>query len=336
MQKTDVLIRTKLNLPFTRPGLVSRPRLHMKIKQGLGGPLTLITAPAGFGKTTLVAACVAEFGMSVAWLSLDKDDNQAERFLSYLVAALQEADNTIGGEAAQLMAGMQLVSPETVLTSLINNLDAATGEMVLVLDDYQLISSQAVHEEMAFLLGHCPNTFHLVISTRSDPPFPLSRVLARGQMVELRAADLSFTESEAAQFLNDVMGLRLDAGSVAALKERTEGWIAGLQMAALSMQNREDINGFIKGFSGTNRYILDYLLEEVLASQPPGSTAIPAPYVDLGAPDSSTLRSGPGSRKFGRPDHGQIICKLSPSRPFGLPTDPRVPGTGKSLSGAPG
>jgi LuxR family maltose regulon positive regulatory protein len=207
--------------------------------------------------------------MPTTWLSIDKDDNETGRFLAYLIAALQEADNTIGREAAQLIAEMQLVTPEAVLTSLINGLDAVTGEMVLVLDDYQLISSQAVHEEVAFLLEHCPNTFHLVIATRSDPPFPLSRVLARGQMVELRAADLSFTEPEAAQFLNDVMGLRLDAKSVAALEERTEGWIAGLQMAALSMRDREDVRGFIEGFSGTNRYILDYLLEEVLASQPP-------------------------------------------------------------------
>ncbi len=142
-------------------------------------------------------------------------------------------------------------------------------EIALVLDDYQFISSQAVHEEVAFLLEHCPNTLHLVIATRSDPPLPLARLRARGQTVELRAADLRFTEPEAAQFLNDVMGLRLDAGSVAVLEERTEGWIAGLQMAALSMRDRKDVLGFIEGFSGTNRYILDYLLEEVLAGQSP-------------------------------------------------------------------
>ena len=269
MQKADPLIRTKLHLPFTRPGLVPRPRLQEQIAQGLRGPLTLITAPAGFGKTTLVASCVAGCGMPVAWLSLDKDDNQAGRFLSYLVAALQEADHTIGSEAAQLLAASQQAPPEAVLTSLINDLDTAGREIVLVLDDYQFISSQAVHEAVAFLLEHCPDTFHLVIATRSDPPLPLARLRARGQTVELRAADLRFTEPEAAQFLNDVMGLRLDAGSVAVLEERTEGWIAGLQMAALSMRDREDVRGFIEGFSGTNRYILDYLLEEVLASQPP-------------------------------------------------------------------
>jgi LuxR family transcriptional regulator, maltose regulon positive regulatory protein len=269
MQKADTLIRTKLHLPFTRRGLVSRPRLQEQITQGLRGPLTLITAPAGFGKTILVASCVAGCGMPVAWLSLDKDDNQGERFLNYLVAALQEADRAIGEEAAQLMEGMQPAPPKAVLTSLINDVDTTGREIVLVLDDYHLIASQAVQEAVVFLLEHCPKTFHLVIATRSDPPLPLARLRARGQTVELRAADLRFTALEAAQFLNGVMGLRLEAGSVAVLEERTEGWIAGLQMAAVSMRDREDTLGFIEGFSGTHRYILDYLLEEVLTGQPP-------------------------------------------------------------------
>ena len=268
MPKADTLIRTKLHLPFIRPGLVSRPRLQARISEGLSGPLTLITAPAGFGKTTLVASFIARCGMPIAWLSLDKDDNQVVRFLNYLVAALQEADKTIGGEAVERMVVSQQEPSEAILTSLINDLDAVDGEIALVLDDYQFISNQAVHDEVAFLLEHCPKTFHMVIVTRSDPPLPLTRLRARGQTVELRAADLSFTEPESAQFLNEVMGLRLDAGSVALLAERTEGWIAGLQMAALSIRDRKDVSGFIEGFSGTNRYILDYLLEEVLANQP--------------------------------------------------------------------
>ncbi|MGE5221366.1 MAG: LuxR C-terminal-related transcriptional regulator, partial [Omnitrophica WOR_2 bacterium] len=269
MQKSDPLIHTKLRPPYTRPGLVARPRLQEQIAQGLRGPLTLITAPAGFGKTTLVASAVSAVEMPAAWLSLDKNDNQAGRFLQYLVAALQVVDPAIGNEAAQLLATAQPAPTETILTSLINDLDAANREIALVLDDYQSISSPDVHEAVAFLLEHRPNTLHLLTATRSDPPLPLSRLRARGQTVELRAADLRFTEPEAAQFLNDVMGLHLDAGSVAVLAERTEGWIAGLQMAALSMRDREDVAGFIQGFSGTNRYILDYLLEEVLASQPP-------------------------------------------------------------------
>jgi LuxR family transcriptional regulator, maltose regulon positive regulatory protein len=268
MQKSEPLLLTKLRPPFTRSSLVSRPRLDDQIAQGLRGPLTLITAPAGFGKTTLVASHLPACGMPVAWLSLDKDDNQAGRFLSYLVAALQEINPTIGGEAAQLVESQQ-ASPEAIITSLINDLDTEGKEMILVLDDYHVISSQDVYEQVAFLIEHCPSTFHLVIATRSDPLLPLARLRARGQMVELRVTDLSFTDAEASQFLNDVMGLRLDAGSVSTLQEHTEGWIAGLQMAALSMRDYKDVTGFIEKFSGTSRYILDYLLEEVLAAQPP-------------------------------------------------------------------
>ncbi len=269
MPKVDTLIRTKLHLPYTRLDLVSRPRLQDQVAKGLRGPLTLVTAPAGFGKTTLVAASVIPCGIPVAWLSLDSDDNQVDRFLNYLVAALQEVDPTLGSEAAQLLEAAEKAPPKAVLTSLINELEIAEKNFVLVLDDYQFISNQPVHEAVAFLLEHCPKNFHLVIATRSDPPLPLTRLRSRGQTVEMRASDLAFTESEAAQFLKDVMGLSLEAGAVAVLEERTEGWIAGLQMAALSMRDRKNILGFIEGFSGTNRYILDYLLDEVLASQPP-------------------------------------------------------------------
>ncbi|HEX5809278.1 MAG TPA: LuxR C-terminal-related transcriptional regulator [Anaerolineales bacterium] len=269
MQKSDPLLHTKLHIPSIRPSLVPRPRLQEQIAQGLRGPLTLIIAPAGFGKTTLVASCLSHCEMPVAWLSLEQNDNEIGRFLNYVVAALHETDHTIGSEAAQLMAGRQPGPQEVVLISLINDIDAASGDIALVLDDYQFISNQAVHEKVTFLLAHCPPTLHIVIATRSDPPLPLARLRARGQTVELRTADLSFTEPEAAQFLNDIMGLCLDAGSISALAERTEGWIVGLQMAALSMRDRTDIPRFIEGFSGSNRYILDYLLEEVLASQPP-------------------------------------------------------------------
>jgi LuxR family maltose regulon positive regulatory protein len=268
MGKADTLIRTKLRLPFTRPGQVPRPRLQDQITQGMCGPLTLITAPAGFGKTTLVASCVNSCGMPVAWLSLDQDDNREGRFLNYLVAALQEADHTIGSEAAQLLAASQQALSEAILTSLINDLDTTGREISLVLDDYQFIKSQDVHEAVAFLLEHCPKTFHLVIASRSDPLLPLTRLRGRGQVVELRGNNLRFTTFEAAQYLNDVMSLGLNDRWVAVLEERTEGWIAGLQMAALSIRNRDNVGEFIEGFSGTNRYILDYLLEEVLASQP--------------------------------------------------------------------
>jgi LuxR family maltose regulon positive regulatory protein len=269
MQKPDTLIRTKLRIPYIRPDLVPRQRLKEQVMRGLQCPLTLITAPAGFGKTTLVASSVTDRGIPVAWLSVDKDDNQQGRFLTYLVAAFQQADDRIGGEAAQLVAGIQQPVPEAVLTSLINSLELVGAEIALVLDDYQLISTPIVHESVSFLLEHCPRTFHLVIASRSDPPLPLARLRVRGQALELRADDLRFSEGEAAQFLNEIMGLQLDAGAIATLEKRTEGWIAGLQMAALSMRDRKNVQEFIEGFSGTHRYILDYLLEEVLASQPP-------------------------------------------------------------------
>jgi LuxR family maltose regulon positive regulatory protein len=267
MQKTDRLIRTKLRLPFIRPGLVSRPKLQEQIAQGMRGPLTLVIAPAGFGKTTLVASCIISCAMPAAWLSLDQHDNQGGSFLSYLVAALHEADSAIGGEAVQFLKDPGPTPTEAILISLINDLDTSSRETALVLDDYQFIHSQAVHEAVAFLLEHSPTTFHLVIATRSDPALPLARLRARGQIVELRLADLRFTEIEAAQFLNEVMGLHLSSRSIEALEDRTEGWIAGLQMAALSMRGRNDVDGFIQAFQGTNRYILDFLVEEVLARE---------------------------------------------------------------------
>lgn len=263
------ILTTKLFIPTTRPELVFRPRLIEKIDKGLDRKLILISAPAGFGKTTLLASYIANSGIPIAWLSLDKNDNQEGLFLRYLVSALQVVDQAIGSDASQLIAAPQPPQFEVVLSSLINDLNSANTDLALVLDDYQNIHNQAVHDEVSFLLDHSPNNLHLVIATRSDPPLPLARLRASGQMVEIRAADLRFTESEAAQFLNDVMGLRLDTDSVAKLEKRTEGWIAGLQMVALSMRDRKDVFEFIQDFSGTNRYIMDYLLEEVLASQSP-------------------------------------------------------------------
>ncbi|HEX7975406.1 MAG TPA: AAA family ATPase, partial [Anaerolineales bacterium] len=266
LKKKSPLIQTKLHKPFSRATRVNRPRLQTQIEEGLRSPLTLVTGPAGFGKTTLVTASLASY-YPVAWLSLDRDDNQPGRFLTYLIAALQVVDDAIGDEAAQMLAASHQAPLDAILISLINDLDDASKEMILVLDDYQYLQSQDAHTATVFLLEHLPSTLHLVIITRSDPPLPLARLRARGQMMELRAADLRFTTSEAAQFLNEVMGLNLDSEAVWRLEELTEGWIAGLQMAALSMRNRDDKRSFIDSFSGTHRYILDYLLEEVLANQ---------------------------------------------------------------------
>ena len=270
MEKVDTLIRTKLRQPFNSQKLVFRPRLQTRIAEGLRlNPLTLVIAPAGFGKTTLVTASLADCEARTAWFSIDRDDDQVGRFLAYLIAAMQNADHRIGRDAAQIITGIHQVLPETVLTSLINDLDSINQEMILVLDDFQYIANRDVLSAVAFLLDHCPQCFHLLIATRSDPLLPLSRLRARGQMVELRAVDLRFSEDEAIQFLNNVMNLKLERSAVAILEERTEGWIAGLQLAALSMRDREDVHGFIDGFSGTNRHILDFLMEEIMAAQSP-------------------------------------------------------------------
>ncbi|MDJ0756860.1 MAG: LuxR C-terminal-related transcriptional regulator [Ardenticatenaceae bacterium] len=270
MNIADPLIRTKLRLPFVRPEQLTRPRLQKQIERGLRGPLTLVTAPAGFGKTTLVASCLQQSNIAnrVSWVSLDKNDNQSRRFLRYLIAALQTADSNIGKEASQLMTASLPVCPEAVLSLLLNDLDAADQRQILVLDDYQFITDRVIHDGVEFLLEHRPQTFHLLIISRSDPPLPIGRLRARGQLVEVRAADLSFTKHESSHFLNDVMGLQLDSQSVATLAERTEGWVTGLQLAALSIRDHDNAREFIEGFSGTYRHILDYLLEEVLAREP--------------------------------------------------------------------
>jgi LuxR family maltose regulon positive regulatory protein len=266
---TELLLRTKLHIPTIRPSHLPRPQLQAKLNRGLHSRLTLVAAPAGFGKTTLVAACLARYDQRAAWLSLDPEDNQPNRFLNYLLASLQKADRAIGHDAAGWLTAVPPAAHAAILTSLVNDLDTTAGELALVLDDYQFIDHQDVHQAVSFLLQHAPQTFHLVIISRADPPLPLARLRARGQLVELRAADLRFTQQEAERFLIDVMKLQLDAEEVTALAGRTEGWIASLQMAALSLQDRKEKAAFINGFSGTHRYILDYLLEEVLNRESP-------------------------------------------------------------------
>jgi len=269
LEKTESLLQTKFHKPVPSEKLVSRARLQTKITQSLQeNPLTLVVAPAGFGKTTLLAASLADCKEKVAWLSLDREDNQIGRFLAYLIAALQRADNRIGGEAGLIIADMHQAVTEVLLTSLINDIDSLKQTIVLVLDDFQYISDQEVLLAVSFLIEHCPESFHLLVATRADPRLALSRLRARGQMLELRAADLRFNQDEVLQFLNGVMGIDLDERAAKILEERTEGWVAGLQMAAISMRDRDDIPAFIKGFSGTNRHILDFLLEEIMAGQP--------------------------------------------------------------------
>jgi LuxR family maltose regulon positive regulatory protein len=233
--------------------------------------LTLVSAPAGFGKTTLLAdwlAAVSVDGWTVTWLSLDQSDNHPASFWTYLIAALQTAEPHIGASAISLLQSPQPPPIEAVLTLLLNELGGMSTDLVLVLDDYHVIDARDIHDGMVFLLDHLPPRLHLVIASRADPPLPLARLRARGELVEIRAADLRFTPDEAAVYLNQEMGLDLPAHDIAVLDERTEGWIAALQLAALSMQGREDTASFIAGFSGNDRYIVDFLVEEVLKRQP--------------------------------------------------------------------
>jgi ATP/maltotriose-dependent transcriptional regulator MalT len=264
------LLETKLHVPRRRRGLVARPRLIDRLSLQAEPALTLVSAPAGFGKTTLLAewlAAVWAGGRRVAWLSLDRSDNDPALFWTYLIGALQTAADGVGGPALTLLRSPERPM-ESVLATLLNELSTLPDDVVLVLDDYHVIDAREVQDGMAFLLEHLPAQLHLVIAGRADPALPLARLRARGELVELRAADLRFTPDEAAAYLNGVMGLVLTAGDVAALERRTEGWIAALQLAALSLQGRDDVAAFIADFAGDDRYIVDYLAEEVLQRQP--------------------------------------------------------------------
>ncbi len=265
------LLQSKLYAPRPRPSLVHRPRLSERLSRGVESKLTLVSAPAGFGKSTLLAewlASVPADGRSTAWLSLDQGDNEPASFWTYLIAALQTVRPRIGVSALAMLQTPQPPSIEAGLADLLNELSALPDDIVLVLDDYHAIEAHDIGAGMAYLLEHLPHQVHLVIATRADPVLPLGRLRGRGELVEIRAADLRFTPDEAAAYLNGMMGLDLAAPDIAALEARTEGWIAALQLAALSMQGREDIAGFIAGFSGDDRYIVDYLVDEVLQRQP--------------------------------------------------------------------
>jgi LuxR family maltose regulon positive regulatory protein len=248
--------------------MVSRPRLIERLSEGMRRKLTLISAPAGFGKTTLVSEWIAGCARPVAWLSVDGGDNDSARFISYLIKALQTIKAGIGEGLLAALQSPQPLQIETFLTTLLNEITTIENDFILVLDDYHSIDSQSVDQVLAFLIEHQPPQMHLVIATREDPSLPLSRLRARGQLTELRAADLRFTPAETAEFLNRVMGLNLSAENIAALETRTEGWIAGLQMAAISMQGITDTASFIQSFTGGHHFVLDYLMEEVLERQP--------------------------------------------------------------------
>jgi LuxR family maltose regulon positive regulatory protein len=253
---------------------VPRPRLSERLDRGIASKLTLVSAPAGFGKTTLLTEWLAAGPTApaderaAAWLSLDRGDNDPVSFWTYVIAALRTVAAGVGENALALLHAPQPPPIETVLTELLNDLGALAGDIVLVLDDYHVVDALDVQNGMAFLLDHLPPWLHVVIASRTDPALPLARLRARGELIETRAAELRFTPDEAAAYLNEMMGLQLTARDVAALEGRTEGWIAALQLAALSMQGRDDVAGFIAGFAGDDRYVVDYLAEEVLQRQP--------------------------------------------------------------------
>jgi LuxR family maltose regulon positive regulatory protein len=263
------ILATKLYVSPPRANFVPRPRLVERLNEALssGRKLTLISAPAGFGKTTLVSEWVADCRRPVAWLSLDEGDNDPIRFLTYLVAALQTIAPAIGAGLLGVLQSPQPPSTESILTDLLNEITISVDDFVLVLDDYHVIDCQPVDEALAFLLEHLPPQMHLVITTREDPHLPLARLRARGLLAELRAADLRFSPTEVAEFLNQAMALNLSTKDVTALEARTEGWIAGLQLAALSMQGHQDATSFINSFTGSHHFVLDYLIEEVLGRQ---------------------------------------------------------------------
>ncbi|HVA86291.1 MAG TPA: AAA family ATPase, partial [Candidatus Saccharimonadales bacterium] len=266
------LLATKTFVPRRRSRTVPRPRLRDRLDEASGRRLTLVSAPAGFGKTSLVADWVATCGKPVAWLSLDEADADPSRFLAYLVASLRTVVPGAGEALLPLLASPQPPPIESTVTALVNDLADAPGEFVLVLDDLHVVDSRVVDAALAFLVEHLPPQLHLVLVTREDPALPLARLRACGDVLELRAADLRFTADESTAFLTDVMKLALDQPEIDALEATTEGWIVGLQLAAISLRGHPDPGTFIRSFSGSHRFVLDYLLEEVLERQPAAVT----------------------------------------------------------------
>jgi LuxR family maltose regulon positive regulatory protein len=266
------VLSTKLYIPPARANVIERPRLTKKLLSGVDRPssFALLSGPAGFGKTTLLSNFVTRLKRPTAWVSLDEGDNDYSQFWTYLITACQSVLNGVGATALELFSPPQPLPDETVPTILINDFVTHPKSVVLVLDDYHEIKNPSIHASLLFLLDHLPDNLYIVVSTRIDPPWPLARYRARNQLIEVRAQDLRFSVEEAAEFLNRTMNLDLSAENVAALEERTEGWIAGLQLAALSMQGREDVAAFVKAFTGSHIYVAEYLVEEVLQRQSEG------------------------------------------------------------------
>jgi LuxR family transcriptional regulator, maltose regulon positive regulatory protein len=310
------LVSTKLTIPLAKRELVSRPRLVDRLNQGLEGKLILVSAPAGYGKTQLLSTWARKCSLPVGWISLDEGDNDQVRFLSYLLASLENIQPGIGENIIALLQLPQIPIEEELLANILNDIARSEKPFILVLDDYHLIHEPVVHRILIYLLNHFPPQIHLVIASRADPPLQLARLRARSELTELRLADLSFTVEESTQFCNRIMELGLQDEQVTALTTRTEGWIAGLQMAALSLHASTDKSGWIKSLSGSHRFILDYLVEEVLKDQPEG--------IQTFLINTSLLDRLAGSlcdTIMGREDSQEILEKLERANLFILPLD---------------
>ena len=265
---TKFILKTKLAIPPLRTDLVKRPRLVKKLSEGLNGKLSLLSAPPGYGKTTLVSEWIHQKKLQAAWFTIDEGDNDPASFLAYVIAALQTIEKNWGRPTLKLLQSPQSLPYESAIITLIESLTSHPKNVVLVCDDYHHIQTSAIHDMVGFLLDHLPSQMHLVLATRSDPPLPLSKLRSRQQMTELRSSELGFTSEETKMYFREQLDVELPLEEVLLLDSRTEGWITGLQLAALSMQGRKDTHGFVEKFAGDNRYIVDYLMEEVLNRQP--------------------------------------------------------------------
>jgi LuxR family transcriptional regulator, maltose regulon positive regulatory protein len=273
-EHTTPLLRTKLHPVRPQPGLVDRERIMTLLDEIPSRRLTLISASAGFGKTTAISAWLERSQYSAAWVSLDAGDNALNRFLNYVVVALQTVDPSIGTAVRRLIESNAMPATSVLVDALINDLAQLEKGLVLVLDDYHVINDGEIHDAMSYLLEHAPEQLHVIMTSRADPPFPLSRLRVRKQLLEIRASDLRFTVDEATELFQRTLPLDLNEQHVTALQKKTEGWIAGLQMAGLSLRGRGDVDGFIAAFTGADRYVLDYLIEEVLGSQSAGTQQV--------------------------------------------------------------
>ncbi|NTU65734.1 MAG: hypothetical protein HGB05_20610, partial [Chloroflexi bacterium] len=264
------LVATKLRRPSLPAKRVQRPHLMHQLNDGLaaGHSLTLVSAPAGFGKTLCIAEWVNTLPLPVSWLSLDLEDDDPVRFFTYLIAALQQVDDNFGQEIAGVLQAGQLPPIESITSTLVNDLLEWDTRFVLVLDDVQVVQDRFILAVLERLIGNPPPALHLVLLTREDPPLPFARLRANNQLTEIRASELRFSEQEAEQFFTDVLGVKLSPIDIATLDDRTEGWIVGLQLAGFSLRDRSNPSSFIATLSGSQRHILSYLTEEVLHRQP--------------------------------------------------------------------